>query len=80
MFAFSYADVYSDGQKKKKKEKMSNTVGALARIKATHCTSRHCGLHCQLFTVKERREGRKEDGRKGEKREERMEGRKEWRN
>lgn len=61
-------------------------VGTLARIKAvaTHCTNRHCVLHCQVFTVKERREGRKEDGRKGGKREgregrreERMEARKE---
>lgn len=51
----------------KKKKKMSNMVGTLARIKAvaTHCTNRHCVLHCQVFTVKERREGRKEDGRKG---------------
>lgn len=39
-------------------------VGVLARIKATYCTSRHCELHCQLFTVKERREGRWKEGRK----------------
>ena len=53
-------------KKKKKKKKMSNTVDALARIKAvaTLCTNRQCVLHCQLLTAKERREGRKEDGRK----------------
>lgn len=55
---------------------MSNMVGALARIKAAHCTSSTVDFTASYS----QREGRKEDGRKGGKREERMEGRKEWRN
>ena len=62
---------------------MSKTPGALARIKAVtpNCTSRHCVLHCQILTVKERREGRKEGregGREEGKKERRKEGRKEF--